>query len=51
MSENPFITTAQLSKNIGISVAAINKQIAKLKKQNLLIRVGADKGGKWLIIT
>jgi ATP-dependent DNA helicase RecG len=50
MAGNPFITTAQLSKSIGISVAAINKQIAKLKKQNLLNREGADKGGKWIII-
>ena len=50
MSENPFITTAQLSGTIGISVAAINKHIAKLKKQNLLRRDGADKGGKWVIV-
>ena len=49
MSENSFITTAQLSKNIGISVAAINKHIAKLKKQNIIRREGADKGGKWII--
>jgi len=50
MSENPFITKAQLSENIGISVSAISQQIAKLKKQNLLRRDGADKGGKWIII-
>jgi ATP-dependent DNA helicase RecG len=50
MSENPFITTAQLSKIIGISIAAINKHIAKLKKQNMLRRDGADKGGKWVVI-
>jgi ATP-dependent DNA helicase RecG len=50
MAENPFITTAQLAENVEISVAAINKQIAKLKKQNLLRRDGADKGGKWVII-
>ena len=50
MSENPFITKAQLSENIGISVSAISQQIAKLKKQNLLRRDGADKGGKWVII-
>ena len=50
MSRNPYITTAQLSEIVGISIAAINKQIAKLKKQNLLRRDGADKGGKWVII-
>ncbi|MDR0368364.1 MAG: putative DNA binding domain-containing protein [Bacteroidales bacterium] len=50
MSENPAITKSQLSENIGISVSAISQQIAKLKKQNLLRRDGADKGGKWVII-
>jgi ATP-dependent DNA helicase RecG len=50
ISENPFITTAQLSENIGISIAAINKQITKLKKLTLLRRDGADKGGKWVVI-
>jgi len=50
MSDNPFITKGQLSENIGISVSAISQQIAKLKKQNLLRRDGADKGGKWVII-
>jgi small subunit ribosomal protein S6 len=49
MAENPFITTAQLAENVEISVAAINKQIAKLKKQHLLRRDSADKGGKWVI--
>ena len=50
MAENEFITTTQLSENIGVSVAAINQQIAKLKKQNLIRREGADKGGKWVVI-
>ncbi|MDR0605141.1 MAG: winged helix-turn-helix transcriptional regulator, partial [Bacteroidales bacterium] len=50
MSENPFITKVQLSENIGVSVSAINQQITKLKKQNLLRREGADKGGKWVVI-
>jgi len=50
MSENPFITTVQLSENVGISVAAINKQIAKLKQQEIIRRDGADRGGKWAII-
>ena len=50
MIKNQFITTSQLSESIGISISAINKQIAKLKKQNLLRREGADKGGRWVII-
>jgi len=50
MTVNPFIKTTQLSESIGISISAINQQIAKLKKQNLLHRDGANKGGKWVII-
>jgi ATP-dependent DNA helicase RecG len=50
MSENPSITKVQLSESIGISVSAISQQIAKLKKQGIIRREGADKGGKWIII-
>jgi predicted HTH transcriptional regulator len=50
MAENQYITTYQLSDMINISVSAINQQIAKLKKQEIIRRDGADKGGKWIII-
>ncbi|MDR0546073.1 MAG: winged helix-turn-helix transcriptional regulator [Dysgonamonadaceae bacterium] len=50
MSENPFITKAQISENIGVTVSAINQQIAKLKKQNIIRRDGADKGGSWVLL-
>ena len=47
IEKNPVITTSQLSESIGISISAINQQIAKLKKKNRLFREGADKGGYW----
>jgi predicted HTH transcriptional regulator len=50
MTDNHHITTTQLSDMINISVSAINQQIAKLKKQGIIRRDGADKGGKWVII-
>jgi predicted HTH transcriptional regulator len=50
MSENTSITKAEISEIIGISTSATSQQIAKLKKQGIIRREGADKGGKWIII-
>ncbi len=50
MRGNPEITTEELSNEIGISVSGIEKQIAKLKKQAKIKRMGADKGGHWEIV-
>jgi len=47
ISENKYITIKELAENIGISDRAVEKQIEKLKKQEILERVGADKGGHW----
>lgn len=47
MEQNPCISKKELSKKIGISTTAIDKNIAKLKKKRLLKRVGPDKGGRW----
>ena len=45
--ENPQITMAGLAEKVGISAKAVEKQIARLKKDSLLVRVGPDKGGHW----
>ncbi len=51
MQENNTITTEELAKILGISRRAVAKQIAKLKEQNKLKRIGAAKGGYWQIIS
>ena len=48
--ENPYISKNELSKKIGISTTAIDKNITKLKKEGLLKRIGPDKGGHWEIV-
>ena len=48
--ENPQITMAALAEKAGISAKAIEKQIARLKKDSLLVRVGPDKGGHWEVL-
>ena len=50
INENKEITISELAKNIGISTRGIEKQIAKLKNEDKLKRIGPDKGGHWEII-
>ena len=50
IKENPQITMAELAEKTGISAKAIEKQIARLKKDSLLVRVGPDKGGHWEVV-
>ena len=46
---NPKISKEEMSKKIGISTTAIDKNINLLKKKGLLKRVGPAKGGYWKI--
>ena len=50
ISENPQITTAQLADAIGITPKGVEWQIAQLKKDGLLKRIGPAKGGRWDVI-
>jgi len=47
---NKNITIPEIAKEIELSTRAIEKQIAKLKEQRKLKRVGPDKGGYWEIL-
>lgn len=51
LAENPNITTSEIAKRLNVTRNAVAKQIAKLKKEGTIKRVGADKGGWWQIIT
>ena len=48
--ENPYLTTAELSEIIEITIKGVEKQIANLKKEGIIERIGPDKGGYWKII-
>jgi len=50
ISENHRISKSKMSKHIGISTTAIDKNISALKKKGLIIRIGSDKNGHWKII-
>jgi ATP-dependent DNA helicase RecG len=47
MTDNPYITIAELSDTLGKGTRTIQNNINKLRSDNLLTRVGSDKGGHW----
>ena len=49
ISENNLITIGKLAFKLDISTTAIEKNIKKLRDENLLIRVGGRKEGNWEI--
>ncbi len=44
------LSATALAERIGISPKAVEKQIARLKADGLLRRIGPDKGGRWQFI-
>jgi len=43
LADTPKMTISQLAKALGISIRAVEKQIAKLQKSNQLKRIGWQK--------
>ncbi len=50
LAEDNTLSAATLAERIGITAKGVEKQIAKLKSEGILQRVGADRGGYWQII-
>ena len=50
VAQRPDMTIAELAAILKLTTRAVEKQLAALKKQNRLRRVGPDKGGHWEII-
>ena len=50
IESNPQITVKELTTLIGLSRSGVEKNIKKLQSQNILRRVGPDKGGHWEIV-
>jgi ATP-dependent DNA helicase RecG len=47
MKTDSSVTIAELANHIGISTRAVEKQIAKLRDEKRIRRVGGAKGGRW----
>ena len=49
IKENPHITQEELVKMTGLSRRGIEWNILKLKNEDIIKRIGPDKGGHWKI--
>ena len=50
IKNDPNISAAAIAEQIGVSSRAVEKQLKKLRDENLIRRVGPDKGGHWEIV-
>jgi ATP-dependent DNA helicase RecG len=50
IKDNPEITIPELASKIGVSERSIERNIQRLQEENWLIRIGANKGGRWEVI-
>ncbi|MBO5482695.1 MAG: Fic family protein [Spirochaetaceae bacterium] len=49
LKNNPKISRNELSEELKINSSAIQKHIEKLKKSNVIERIGGAKGGEWRV--
>lgn len=50
LSKDGKLSAMALAGFIGITPKAVEKQIAKLKAEGVLKRIGPDKGGYWQVV-
>ena len=50
IQEDPTITTDQLAESLEVSVKGVEWQLNSLKRDNVIKRVGPDKGGHWEVL-
>lgn len=47
LSLDSTLSAAALAERIGITAKAVEKQVARMKADGVLRRIGPDKGGYW----
>lgn len=50
LSQDNTLSAATLAERIGITAKAVEKQIAALKADGVIRRIGPDKGGYWQVV-
>ena len=50
LKAEPTITRAEIAQRTGITLKGIDWQIARLKKEKALMRIGSDKSGHWKVV-
>ena len=50
IKNNPYITRVELATQCGITEYSVKWHLGQLKNNNIIRRIGADKGGYWEVI-
>lgn len=50
IAQYPDITRERLAKEVGLSVRGVEKNLAQLKSEGKIVRVGGRKGGHWEVV-
>lgn len=50
IKENPKITQAMMSKELGFARSTISLNLQKLKEKGIIERIGSDRNGYWKIL-
>ncbi len=50
LKSDPGLAAGDIAKMIGITQRAVEKQIAKLREEGRIRRIGPDKGGHWEVV-
>lgn len=48
--DNPQITTIQMATMLGINRSALSKHLKRMQTEEIIRRVGPDKGGHWEVV-
>ena len=51
LSHSPQSTAKELSEVLGVTLRQCERILAALKQKGLIVRVGANKGGHWEVLT
>ena len=49
MKENSTITQTMLMKELGLSRKQVQSDIKKLQEENVLVREGSNRNGRWIV--
>jgi ATP-dependent DNA helicase RecG len=50
LREEPQISTDEIARRMAITAKGVEWHIGRLKKDRLLKRIGADRGGQWEVL-
>ena len=48
--ENNAVSLKELAQKIGVASKTIQRDLGRLKRENVIRRIGPDKGGYWQIM-